>query len=84
LHEAGFRTIGLDSDGPARTRKELCRRKIALVLGAEGKGLRQKTRETVTTLARLDMPGAIHSLNVSNAAAISLYAAQRFLASKAG
>ncbi|RUX79550.1 TrmH family RNA methyltransferase, partial [Mesorhizobium sp. M7A.F.Ca.CA.004.08.1.1] len=51
------------------------------VLGAEGKGLRQKTRETVTTLARLDMPGAIHSLNVSNAAAISLYVARKFLAS---
>ncbi|TJW74720.1 MAG: 23S rRNA (guanosine(2251)-2'-O)-methyltransferase RlmB, partial [Mesorhizobium sp.] len=55
--------------------------KIALVLGAEGKGLRQKTRETVTTLARLDMPGAIRSLNVSNAAAVSLYAARKFIAS---
>ncbi|RUW66717.1 TrmH family RNA methyltransferase, partial [Mesorhizobium sp. M2A.F.Ca.ET.067.02.1.1] len=54
--------------------------KIALVLGAEGKGLRQKTRETVAALARLDMPGAIHSLNVSNAAAVSLYAARKFLA----
>ena len=49
------------------------------MLGAEGKGLRQKTRETVTTLARLDMPGAIRSLNVSNAAAVALYAAQKFL-----
>ena len=54
-------------------------KKIALVLGAEGKGLRQKTRETVTALARLDLPGAIRSLNVSNAAAVSLYAARRFL-----
>ena len=49
------------------------------MLGAEGKGLRQKTRETVTTLARLDMPGAIRSLNVSNAAAVSLYAATGIL-----
>ncbi|MER8374267.1 RNA methyltransferase [Mesorhizobium sp. M1406] len=81
LHEAGFRTIGLDSDGPAELEKSFAGEKIALVLGAEGKGLRQKTRETVTTLARLDMPGPIHSLNVSNAAAISLYVARKFLAS---
>ncbi|TIP99713.1 MAG: RNA methyltransferase [Mesorhizobium sp.] len=81
LHEAGFQTIGLDSDGPAELEKSFSGEKIALVLGAEGKGLRQKTRETVTTLARLDMPGAIRSLNVSNAAAVSLYAARKFLAS---
>ncbi|RVC73553.1 RNA methyltransferase [Mesorhizobium sp. M4A.F.Ca.ET.022.05.2.1] len=81
LHEAGFQTIGLDSDGPAELEKTFAGDKIALVLGAEGKGLRQKTRETVTALARLDMPGAIRSLNVSNAAAVSLYAARKFLAS---
>ncbi|MDX8464223.1 RNA methyltransferase [Mesorhizobium sp. VK23B] len=80
LHEAGFQTIGLDSDGPAELEKTFAGDKIALVLGAEGKGLRQKTRETVTALARLDMPGAIRSLNVSNAAAVSLYAARKFLA----
>ncbi|MDG4877860.1 RNA methyltransferase [Mesorhizobium sp. WSM4935] len=80
LHEAGFQTIGLDSEGPAELEKTFDGEKIALVLGAEGKGLRQKTRETVTALARLDMPGAIHSLNVSNAAAVSLYAARKFLA----
>src|SRR4051794_15694257 len=79
LHEAGFQTIGLDSDGPAELETSFSGEKIALVLGAEGKGLRQKTRETVTTLARLDMPGAIRSLNVSNAAAVSLYAARAFL-----
>lgn len=79
LHEAGFQTIGLDSEGPAELEKTFDGQKIALVLGAEGKGLRQKTRETVTALARLDMPGAIHSLNVSNAAAVSLYAARKFL-----
>ncbi|MBZ9683819.1 MULTISPECIES: TrmH family RNA methyltransferase [unclassified Mesorhizobium] len=79
LHEAGFQTIGLDSDGPAELETSFAGDRIALVLGAEGKGLRQKTRETVTTLARLDMPGAIRSLNVSNAAAVSLYAARAFL-----
>ncbi|MER9849192.1 RNA methyltransferase [Mesorhizobium sp. M0106] len=79
LHEAGFQTIGLDSDGPAELETSFAGDKIALVLGAEGKGLRQKTRETVTTLARLDMPGAIRSLNVSNAAAVALYAARKFL-----
>ena len=80
LHEAGFQTIGLDSDGPSEMEQSFAGDRIALVLGAEGKGLRQKTRETVTALARLDMPGAIRSLNVSNAAAVALYAARRFLA----
>jgi 23S rRNA (guanosine2251-2'-O)-methyltransferase len=84
LHEAGFRTIGLDSEGPEELEKSLSGKKIALVLGAEGKGLRQKTRETVTTLARLDMPGPIRSLNVSNAAAVSLYAASAFLKRASG
>ncbi len=79
LHGAGFQTLGLDSDGPKELEKTFDGKKIALVLGAEGKGLRQKTRETVTALARLDMPGVIRSLNVSNAAAVALYAARRWL-----
>ena len=79
LHVSGFQTIGLDSDGPQEMEKSFTGQKIALVLGAEGKGLRQKTRETVTALARLDMPGAIRSLNVSNAAAVALYAARKYL-----
>ncbi|MDI6026773.1 23S rRNA (guanosine(2251)-2'-O)-methyltransferase RlmB [Corticibacterium sp. UT-5YL-CI-8] len=83
LHEAGFETIGLDSEGPAELETTFAGKRIALVLGAEGKGLRQKTRETVTSLARLDMPGAIRSLNVSNAAAIALYAARSFLKTRA-
>jgi 23S rRNA (guanosine2251-2'-O)-methyltransferase len=75
----GFQTIGLDSEGSVELEGSYSGEKIALVLGAEGKGLRQKTRETVDTLARLDMPGAIKSLNVSNAAALSLYAARKHL-----
>src|SRR5690606_4684491 len=78
LHAAGFHTIGLDSDGPAELEAAFSQDKIALVLGSEGKGLRQKTRETINVLARLDMPGAIRSLNVSNAAAVALYAARKF------
>ena len=76
LHKLGFVTIGLDSEGPAPLEGTFSGDKVALVLGAEGKGLRQKTRETVNALARLDMPGEIKSLNVSNAAAIALYAAR--------
>ena len=80
LHKLGFVSIGLDSEGPAPLEETLSGAKIALVLGAEGKGLRQKTRQTVSALARLDMPGAIKSLNVSNAAAIAMYAARSHLA----
>ncbi|MBY5837224.1 23S rRNA (guanosine(2251)-2'-O)-methyltransferase RlmB [Rhizobium leguminosarum] len=79
LHKLGFSTIGLDSEGPAPLEGTFSGQKVALVLGSEGKGLRQKTRETVNALARLDMPGSIKSLNVSNAAAIALYAARLHL-----
>lgn len=83
LHRLGFFSVGLDSEGPAPMEGTLQGERIALVLGSEGKGLRQKTRETVNALARLDMPGAIKSLNVSNAAAIALYATRQHLAKKA-
>ncbi len=82
LHRLGFQTIGLDSEGPAELEGSFASDRIALVLGSEGKGLRQKTRDTVTSLARLDMPGEIKSLNVSNAAAVALYAARQHLAKK--
>jgi 23S rRNA (guanosine2251-2'-O)-methyltransferase len=55
---------------------------LALVLGAEGKGMRQLTRENCDVVARLDLSGAIKSLNVSNAAALSLYIADRAIRAK--
>lgn len=73
LNERGFLTVGLDSEGAEDLGKVELREPLALVLGAEGKGLRQLTRETCSTVARLDMPGEIKSLNVSNAAVLALY-----------
>jgi 23S rRNA (guanosine2251-2'-O)-methyltransferase len=73
MNDRGFMTVGLDSQGSDDLGKVDLRQPLALVLGAEGKGLRQLTRETCSIVARLDMPGAIKSLNVSNAAALALY-----------
>ena len=73
LNERGFMTVGLDSEGSANLSAIELRQPLALVLGAEGKGLRQLTRETCSHVARLDMPGEIKSLNVSNAAVLALY-----------
>jgi 23S rRNA (guanosine2251-2'-O)-methyltransferase len=73
LNERGFMTVGLDSQGHENLSAVALRQPLALVLGAEGKGLRQLTRETCSLVARLDMPGEIKSLNVSNAAVLALY-----------
>ncbi len=72
LGELGYQRIGLDSDGPASLAEAKLERPVALVLGAEDKGLRRLSRENCDLLARLDMPGAIKSLNVSNACAVAL------------
>jgi 23S rRNA (guanosine2251-2'-O)-methyltransferase len=75
LNERGFMTVGLDSAGQENLSAVALREPLALVLGAEGKGLRQLTRETCKAVARLDLPGEIKSLNVSNAAVLALYIA---------
>jgi 23S rRNA (guanosine2251-2'-O)-methyltransferase len=80
LKERGFFTVGLDSSAPDDLTRVGARPPLALVLGAEGKGLRQLTAATCDRLARLDLPGAIKSLNVSNAAALALYIASRAIA----
>ena len=72
LGERGFLRVGLDSAGDASLDAVTLSRPLALVLGSEGKGLRRLTRERCDTVARLDMPGAIRSLNVSNACAVAL------------
>ncbi|HWJ74212.1 MAG TPA: 23S rRNA (guanosine(2251)-2'-O)-methyltransferase RlmB [Kaistia sp.] len=79
LGELGFHRVGLDSEGTATLEGAMSGERIALVLGAEGKGLRRLSREKCDTVARLDMPGVIKSLNVSNAAALALYVARRHL-----
>jgi 23S rRNA (guanosine2251-2'-O)-methyltransferase len=75
LKDNGFMLVGLDSSADQALADLPLAAPLALVLGAEGKGLRQLTRQTCDHLARLDLPGRIKSLNVSNAAALALYIA---------
>jgi len=77
MKERGFLLVGLDSNAADDLAAIKLQAPLALVLGAEGKGLRQLTGATCDRLARLDLPGAIKSLNVSNAAALALYIAAR-------
>ncbi|MGB9386902.1 MAG: RNA methyltransferase, partial [Pseudolabrys sp.] len=79
LRQRDFLLVGLDSGGEADLADVALRAPLALVLGAEGKGLRQLTKATCDRLARIDVPGEIKSLNVSNAAALALYVASRRL-----
>jgi 23S rRNA (guanosine2251-2'-O)-methyltransferase len=80
LRQRGFLLVGLDSTGERDLAALTLRAPLALVLGAEGKGLRQLTKATCDQVARIDVPGEIKSLNVSNAAALALYVASRTLA----
>jgi 23S rRNA (guanosine2251-2'-O)-methyltransferase len=72
LGEMGYFRIGLDSEADRDLARTPVSTPLALVLGAEGKGLRHLTREKCDLLARLDMAGSIKSLNVSNACAVAL------------
>ncbi len=80
LGDLGYWRVGLDSEAPAVLGEQPLSRPLALVLGAEDKGLRRLTRENCDQLARLDLPGAIKSLNVSNACAIALALTSKALA----
>ena len=75
IGEAGFWRIGLAGEAEADLKSALGPPRVALVLGAEGAGMRQNTREHCDALARLAITDSIESLNVSNAAAVALYAA---------
>jgi 23S rRNA (guanosine2251-2'-O)-methyltransferase len=73
LKAAGIWTVGLETGAAALSGPSMGGRRVALVLGAEGEGLRRLTRETCDEVAGLRMPGKMESLNVSAAAAIALY-----------
>ncbi|HXS42865.1 MAG TPA: 23S rRNA (guanosine(2251)-2'-O)-methyltransferase RlmB [Stellaceae bacterium] len=77
LKEAGFWCVGLDSAAPQSLEDLDLPPRIALALGAEGAGLRRLVRERCDFLAHLPTRGSLASLNVSNAAAVALYALTR-------
>ena len=73
LKAAGITVIGLDGEGETLLEDHQLTGPIAFVLGAEGKGLRQLTRETCSTVCRIGTTETLASLNVSNAAAVALH-----------
>jgi 23S rRNA (guanosine2251-2'-O)-methyltransferase len=75
IAEAGFWRVGLTGHASQTLDQAMGNQKLALVLGAEGEGMRQNTEAHCDELAKLPISGKVESLNVSNAAAIALYAA---------
>jgi 23S rRNA (guanosine2251-2'-O)-methyltransferase len=75
IAEAGFWRIGLAGDAKTELKDALGPQRVALVLGAEGPGMRQNVRDHTDAVAKLPISDAVESLNVSNATAIALYAA---------
>ena len=76
LQDSGFTALGLDEDGHVIEQANVPDKRV-LVLGAEGKGLRDKVKQTCNDLVSLPTAKAMPSLNVSNAAAVALYATMR-------
>ncbi len=81
LKDKNVFAVGLDSSGESDLATVPLRAPLALVIGAEGKGLRHLTRSHCDAVARIALPGRIKSLNVSNATALALYVASGRLAS---
>jgi 23S rRNA (guanosine2251-2'-O)-methyltransferase len=78
LRKMGYILLGLDGEADETLETALARvgnLPVGLVLGAEGPGLRERTRNTCDALVKIPFAGAFGSLNVSNAAAVALYAA---------
>ena len=74
IAEAGFWRVGLTGHAPKTLAETIGEQRIALVLGAEGEGMRQNTEAHCDELAKLPISVKVESLNVSNAAAVALYA----------
>jgi 23S rRNA (guanosine2251-2'-O)-methyltransferase len=74
IGEAGFWRIGLTGSAPRLLGEAIGTARVALVLGAEGEGMRQNTEAHCDELAKLPISPRVESLNISNAAAIALYA----------
>jgi 23S rRNA (guanosine2251-2'-O)-methyltransferase len=83
LRELNTFLVGLDSGGDTDLAATPLSAPLALVIGAEGKGLRHLTRAHCDVIARLALPGRITSLNVSNATALALYVASSKIAAPA-
>ena len=77
LKERDILVVGTSDDAPITLYEADLKGALALVLGAEGKGLRQLTRKTCDLLVRIPMRGAVESLNVSVASGVCLYEARR-------
>lgn len=77
LADMGWRAVGLDGSAELTLEQALDDRPTVLVMGSEGDGIRRLVAEHCDTMARIPMPGGFESLNVSNAAAVALYEANR-------